>query len=162
MQSAETIHEGYTQLLLRQPWHWTGTFTFAPGRESVRAGVHPESADKAFRFFVSSLNREIWGPRWAKKPHGGIIWARGQEYHKSGRIHHHAVFAGPTFDLNSEIRRLTWMDWWYRHFGIARLERPRSQNDVSGYVSKYVTKGGEVDLSANFGRYQPPSLFVAG
>ncbi|KFN42144.1 hypothetical protein N789_14675 [Arenimonas oryziterrae DSM 21050 = YC6267] len=121
--------------------------------------MHPEKADKAYCLFVSHLNGALYGRNWHRKPHGGGVWARGQEFHKSGRIHFHAVLAAPQVDLNAVARRLDWMDWWFKHFGIARIERPASQDDVAAYVSKYVTKDGEVDLSRNFGRYVPPSLF---
>lgn len=149
----------WADLLMRHEWHQFWTLTFAPQAESYGGGVHPEKADKAFRLLCSSINRSIWGPRWHKKPHSGIVWARGQEFHRDGRIHFHAVVAGPDRDLNTSMRRLTWMDWWSARFGWARMERPESQGDICGYVSKYTTKGGEVDLSPNFGRYQPPGLF---
>lgn len=155
------LADAYVSLLSRQPWHQFWTLTFDPSVERSCGGVHPEKADKAFRFFVSSLNRELWGPKWAKRPaaNGGVVWVRGQEFHRSGRIHFHACAAAPTTDLNSVMRRLTWMDFWANHFGWARLEVPESQQDICGYVSKYVSKGGLVDFSANFGRVVPPSLF---
>ena len=149
----------WADLLLRHEWHQFWTLTFRAHCESAAGGVHPEAADKAFRFFVSNINRELHGPRWAKKEHGGVVWARGQEFHRSGRIHFHAVAAHPEADLNSLMRRLSWMDFWFKHYGIARIEPPDSQGDVAGYICKYATKGGEVDLSPNFGRKQPPSLF---
>ena len=93
-----------------------------------------------------------------KRPDGGVQWARGQEFHKFGRIHFHALFAAPGVDLNTLTRRMDWVDWWWKEFGIARIEPPQSQHDVSRYVSKYVTKDGEVDFSPNFGRYVPPAL----
>lgn len=118
--------------------------------------MHPEAADKAFRFFVSHINREIYGPKWATRWHGGLQWARGQEFHKDGRLHFHALLAAPTDDLNRLISRYKWHEWWYREFGRNQIEQPRSQNDVASYVSKYVVKDGTVDFSKNFGSWQPP------
>lgn len=120
--------------------------------------MHPEKADKAFRVLLSKINREVYGVRWYKRPDGGVMWARGQEFHKDGRIHFHALAAAPTADLNSLTRRMRWVDWWWSEFGIARIEPPQSQADVNAYVSKYVTKDGEVDFSPNYGRYVPPAL----
>lgn len=151
--------DAYAELIKRQSWHWFLTLTFKPEKCGPQAGMHPEAADKAFRLLISSINRSIYGPRWHKKPHGGITWARGQEFHKSGRIHFHALASAPNCDLNLLARRMDWVDWWWNHFGIARIERPSSQDDVCAYVSKYVVKDGEVDFSANYGRYQPPALF---
>lgn len=152
------IRDAYAELLARQPWHWFVTLTFRPDHERPTGGVHPEKADKAFRVLISKINRECYGVRWYKRPDGGVVWARGQEFHKDGRIHFHALAAAPTADLNSLTRRMRWVDWWWREFGIARIEAPRSQADVNAYVSKYVVKDGEVDFSPNFGRYVPPAL----
>jgi len=118
--------------------------------------MHPEAADKAFRFFVSNINRELYGPAWHRRPHHGIQWARGSEFHKDGRLHYHALLSAPTADLNSLTSRYRWHEWWYREFGRNQIEQPRSQNDVSAYVSKYVVKGGVVDFSNNFGAWIPP------
>ena len=118
--------------------------------------MHPEAADKAFRFFVSCINREIYGPKWNTRWHRGIQWARGQEFHKDGRLHFHALLSAPTADLNHLISRYAWHEWWYREFGRNQIEQPRSQHDVAAYVSKYVVKDGEVDFSPNFGAWQPP------
>ena len=156
--SASEIAAAYAELLSSRPWHWFATLTFRPKHESLSGGMHPEKADKAFRFFVSCLNRECFGKNWHRKPHGGVQWARGQEFHKSGRIHFHAVLAAPECDLNALARRMSWVDWWWKEFGIARIERPESQLEVCSYVSKYVAKDGEVDFSPNFGRYVAPEL----
>lgn len=150
--------DAYAEMLARRPWHWFVTLTFRPDHERASGGMHPEKADKAFRVLVSKINRECYGVRWYKRPDGGLQWARGQEFHKSGAIHFHAVVAAPTDDLNNLTRRMAWVDWWWREFGIARIEPPESQEDVTRYVSKYVTKDGEVDFSPNFDRYVAPIL----
>jgi hypothetical protein len=156
---SDRAKQAYASLLIRHPWHWFASLTFRPAHESSKVGgVHPEKADKAFRVFISSINRELYGIRWSKKPHGGLVWARGQEFHKDGRIHFHALIASPTDDLNRIARRLDWIDWWYREFGIARIERPEYQDSVCSYVSKYVVKDGEVDFSRNFGRVSVPAI----
>lgn len=150
--------DAYAEMLARQPWHWFVTLTFKPDHERPTGGVHPEKADKAYRVLLSKINRDIYGTRWYKRPDGGLMWARGQEFHKDGRIHFHALVAAPDADLNTLTRRMWWVDWWWKEFGIARIEPPRSQEDVNQYVSKYVTKDGEVDFSPNYGRYVPPAL----
>lgn len=155
----------WADLLMRQPWHWFATLTFKPQHEGRGGGIHPEKGEKAFRLLASSINRDIYGPRWHKRKladnqlHGGVVWAVGQEFHKSGRIHYHALLACQERDLSDVARRLSWMDWWFERFGIARIEPPKAQEDVAGYVSKYVVKDGEISLSPNFGKVRPPSLF---
>jgi len=135
------------------PWEWTGTFTFrtpAPAPVTVfcrrdrppRATglVHPETADKRFRVYVSKINRVLYGPRWYKRGLG-INWVRGLEFQRRGTIHYHALFSGV-----GELRRLTYVDLWNELAGFARIERPRNRVDVVRYISKYVVKGGEIDL----------------
>lgn len=148
----------YAELLQRIPWQQFWTLTFRADQVGRTGGVHPEKADKAFRFFVSCINRQVYGPAWSKRPHRGIQWARGQEFHKDGRIHFHAVAAAPTDDLNRLVSRYEWHEFWFREFGRNRIEAPRSQVDITGYVSKYVAKGGEVDTSRNFGAWLPPPI----
>lgn len=150
--------DAYADVLARIPWHWFVTLTFRPDHERSSGGMHPEKADKAFRVLLSKINRECYGVRWYKRVDGGLMWARGQEFHKSGKIHFHAVVAAPNADLNTLTRRMRWVDWWWQEFGIARIEAPQSQAHVTAYVSKYVTKDGEVDFSPNYGRYVPPVL----
>lgn len=174
VRAPQSVCDGWVELLAREPWHWFCTLTFSPTRQITDKytgerktverfhpirGMHLEAADKAFRFFVHSLNRKLYGNNFRRIPHGGVIWARGQEFHKSGRVHFHSLFAAPDCDLNKATSRYYWHEWWYREFGRNQIESPRDQDDVLGYVSKYVAKDGEVDLSSNFGRVIPPELF---
>lgn len=150
--------QGYAELLRRLPWQQFWTLTFRVSKSGRNGGMHSEAADKAFRYFVSCINREMYGPKWSTRWHGGVQWARGQEFHRDGRLHFHAVAAAPTDDINRLINRYQWHEFWYREFGRNRIEAPRSQADITGYVSKYVTKGGEVDFSKNFGAWTPPRI----
>lgn len=165
------VADAWCELLRRYHVHCFATFTFRPlkhwtdkntgrvvavNRTGSNGGMHPEAADKAFRFFVSCLNREVYGPKWATRWHRGIQWVRGSEFHRDGRLHFHALLAAPTDDLNKLVSRYQWHEWWYREFGRNQIEQPRSQADVAAYVSKYVTKDGVVDFSPNFGAWQPP------
>ncbi|QJP48337.1 hypothetical protein HKJ31_05785 [Xylella fastidiosa subsp. multiplex] len=150
--------QAYADLLRRSSWQQFWTLTFRPTKSGSNGSMHPEAADKAFRFFVSSINRSLYGRVWSKRPHCGIQWARGQEWHRDGRLHFHAVVAAPDEDINRLISRYEWHEFWYREFGRNRIEAPRSQMDITGYVSKYVSKGGEVDVSRNFGAWVPPKI----
>lgn len=167
---SQAIADAWAEFLRRYPAHVFATLTFrkerfytdstgqrvAVNRTGSNGSMHPESADKAFRFFVSSINREVYGRDWGKRWHRGIQWARGQEFHKDGRLHFHALLSAPTDDLNKLISRYRWHEFWFKEFGRNQIEQPRSQRDVSLYVSKYVAKGGSVDFSPNFGAWMPP------
>jgi hypothetical protein len=130
---SNALRDAWVVFLRRWTWQWFCTFTF-------REIVHPESADKRFRLLISKLNRQIHGPRWHKKGLG-VGWVRALEYQRRGVIHYHALVAG----VGAE-RRLTWMDIWDELAGFARIEPIRDDSAVRRYVSKYVIKGGELDL----------------
>lgn len=171
-----TVSDGYAELLARQPWHWFATLTFSPTKEITDCGrrreverfhplrgMHQEAADKCFRWFVAMVNLKVYGKHWERKRHGGVVWSRGTELHQSGRLHYHAVLAGVDCDLNKVASRYHWHEFWFREFGRNQLERPSSQDDVVGYVSKYVAKDGVVDVSRNFeAGYRPLNLFRVG
>jgi len=132
--STREIRDAWCEFLGRWDWQWFCTLTF-------RDVVHPESADKSFLYFTSRLNRQLYGPRWYKKAHGGIPWVRALEYQRRGVIHFHALFA------NVEgVRRLSWMDEWFEIAGIARIEPINDKWAVRRYVTKYCLKEGEIEL----------------
>jgi hypothetical protein len=131
--ATRALRDDWVVFLRRWTWQWFCTFTF-------RDMVHPESANKRFHLFVSKINRELYGQRWFKKGKG-VLWVRALEYQRRGVIHYHALFAGV-----HDLRRLTWMDTWNELAGFARIEAIRDTMAVRRYVSKYVVKGGELDL----------------
>jgi hypothetical protein len=102
--------------------------------------VHPEAADKRFRVLISQANRVLFGTMWYKRQQG-LRWVRALEYQKRDVIHYHALMAGV-----QDLRRLMWMDRWNELAGFARIEPIESAAAVSRYVSKYVVKGGEIDM----------------
>lgn len=132
--------QAWGEFLSRYEWEWFVTLTFV-------IDVHPEEALKKFRVWVSMINRLLYGPRWAKKAHGGVYWVCSIEYQKRGVIHFHALMIGVR-----ELRRLDWMDAWHNldeKTGFARIEVPRNNVATSSYVSKYLAKDGEVFFSDN-------------
>ena len=127
------LRDAWIALLGRWEWEWFCTFTF-------RDLVHPEAADKRFRVLISQANRVLFGVRWAQYGRG-LRWVRALEYQKRDVIHYHALLAGV-----EDLRRLYWMDRWHELAGYARIEPIESAAAVSRYVSKYVVKGGEIEL----------------
>lgn len=147
----QAVREAYGELITRQRWDWFATLTFKPQLTGATGGVHPEKADKAFRLFCSLLNRDVFGKYWWKPGRPSVVWVRGQEFHKDGRIHFHALLAGPDRNLNDCASRYFWHEWWFREFGRNQIEVPMCQVDVAEYVAEYAAKDGEVDFSENFG-----------
>jgi hypothetical protein len=138
----QALRDAWIALLGRWEWEWFCTFTF-------RDMVHPEAADKRFRVLISQANRVLYGHRWHKKG-AGLRWVRALEYQKRDVIHYHALLAGV-----QDLRRLFWMDRWHELAGYARIEPIDSAAAVARYVSKYVVKGGEIDMG---GPLVPPDL----
>lgn len=144
------LRDAWAELLCRWPWDWFATLTF-------RGDPHPEQADKVFRVWVSKLNRRLYGVRWSKYGKG-LRWIRATELQRRGVIHYHALLGG---DRLAQERRLDWMDEWDRLAGHARIEVPESAGAVVSYCSKYVVKGGEIDMSSTLGSPVQHGLFKA-
>ena len=78
------------------------------------------------------------------------------EFQKSGRVHLHALMLGVW-----DTRRLEWMDRWValdKLAGYPRIWAVINHDAVSSYVTKYVTKDGEIDFSRNL-RIKSRDLF---
>lgn len=134
--------EAWQEFLARFPMQWFCTFTF-------QDSVHPERAEKLFRLFIRRLNRKLYGRHFERKGHVGVYWVLAWEYQKRGVLHFHALI-GDVEDLNLRARRLDFMDLWAGFgapAGFARIEAIDSQQAVQRYVTKYVSKGGQIDLS---------------
>jgi hypothetical protein len=144
------IQDAWIEFLGRWEWDWFATLTF-------RGEVHPEAADKRFRVWISKLNRELFGPRWSKKG-VGVRWVRALEYQRRNVIHYHGLIGGLGVE---SLRRFDWMDAWEQLAGYARIEPPRDRGMVVAYCSKYVVKGGEIDLGGPLGP-GPPTLWESG
>jgi len=138
----ETLAQAWRKFIGRFPMQWFCTLTFTED-------VHPERAAKLFRLFIRRLNRELYGGHFERRGVEGVFWVLAWEYQKRGVLHFHALL-GDVEDLNTRARRLYWMDQW-KGFGppsgIARIEAIDSQDAVRSYVTKYVVKGGQIDLS---------------
>jgi hypothetical protein len=146
---AETdLRAAWVGFLGRWTWELFGSHTF-------REDAHPEAAYKRFRVFVSKLNRELYGPRWYKHPERCIRWVCAMERQQRGIVHFHSLLSGPGL---VELWQKGWQrqedgrwsnqlnELWNFLAGFARIERIDSAEAVRRYVSKYVVKGGEIDL----------------
>lgn len=146
----DNVTDAWGQFLMRFRMDWFCTMTF-------RHPTHPEAADKLWRVWVSKLNRSLYGVRWSKKDHSQVFWIRALEWQRRNVIHYHAL-VGDANNLNHSAKRMRWVDAWYDLAGIARIDPisslPEQQlQAVTGYVSKYVSKGGEIELSRSLRWY---------
>jgi hypothetical protein len=123
-------------------WEWFCTLTF-------RGIVHPGAADKRFRRFVMQLNRVLYGRRWLK--HGqGIRWVRALEYQRRGAIHYHVLFAGVSGRRPHDCVRM-----WNDLAGSAQIEPIRDMTASLYYLTKYVHRGGKLDVEPRMRAPQP-------
>lgn len=129
------LQEGYDELLSR--WHWdlytTNTF---------RHDIHPEEANKRWRIWISMMSRDLYRHRWQKRGEG-LNWCRVSEYQQRGVLHFHGLLRG-TRAATLDLRRC--QDQWFRLGGQAHIVRPKSQQAVQRYITKYVLREVEIDF----------------
>jgi hypothetical protein len=144
-------------------WPIFATLTF-------KDSVHPETADRAFKFWFKRVESK-WFSRRELQRGKGLSYARASERQERGALHFHALIGGHPELASVPVRDLArwWWEqgkpcdfveeqgdtdesgpWWQGrwHTGIARVERPRSDAAVAEYCSKYATKGQgrEIDV----------------
>jgi hypothetical protein len=138
--SPSELQKAWVQFLNQYPWVWFATLTF-------HHDVHPEQANRRFHRWIRKINESIHGRRYREKGLG-IIYTKAIEYQKRGVLHFHALL-GPN-EL-SQLNHFAYMELWYTEGnGFARIY-PYSPDKAEWYVTKYVVKGGEIDI------YLPPS-----
>jgi len=133
-----------------EPFTWYGTLTFQEPR-------HPEAADKAFFRWIRHINECLYGRRYREKKKG-ITWIKCMEYQEIRRItenkdviHFHCLLGDPHL---YKLKRLDFMKAWeydcYRSKelvnGFARIFKYDAARGAINYCSKYVLKGGEIDV----------------
>ena len=134
------VQDGWAEFIDRYPWEWFVTLTFTDV-------IHPEAALKSMRTWLSMLNEELFGRRWYKHVPRGVYWVAAIEYQKRGVIHLHLLINGV-----GDTHRKTWMKNWElmgNKNGFPRILPVITNKAVSRYLSKYVTKDGEIFLSNN-------------
>lgn len=138
-----SVRDSWSEWLGQRPWDLFLTLT-------SDHRTHPEALHKRFRHCVHLMADEIYGrPRCRKAC--PVEFVNGIERHKSGWPHSHALLRMPDVDL-ADRSQFSLSDWQRRITdtgGFCWLTRPRVQADVVSYVTKYVTKDGELLFSGN-------------
>lgn len=139
------LQAGWVEFLGRWQWCWFSTHTFA-------SEVHPEAADKAFKFWVGDIvARSYLGANWKRKKARQPVWVRGLEWQKRGVLHYHALVAGLPREYSEGPVRESFAAAWLGmgNTGFARVDPCNGSDGVLAYLAKYTAKGGDVDLSPN-------------
>jgi hypothetical protein len=144
------VREAWTQWLGARPWDLFLTLT-------SDHRTHPEALAKRFRYVTHRIADEVYG-RAATRRFNPIESVNGIERHKSGWPHSHALLRLPDVDLGdrAQFDLGKWQERITDTGGWCWLARPRSQGDVVSYVTKYVTKDGELILSDNLSPEENP------
>lgn len=140
----DKLHLAWSDFLGTQDWQWFVTFTFTEE-------IHPEAADKLYRLWLNKLNRDLYGQRWRKHYPYGCKWVRALEWQKRGVLHYHALISNVGY-----ADREKWASEWQElgktsKAGFIKIDQyDTEKGGAEAYLSKYVTKGGQVDISKNF------------
>ena len=174
-----TVRDGWAEFLGRYGWDAFATLTYRGSawaneqvvrnfrtwlfRWQVVTAIERGQCSESVRPRHDAYGREVGtsvkrrGTWWNgyRKGRAFPVWVLGVEPQKSGKLHAHAIIRwSPALP---DLSRWTGWHLWtgarsegaFDH-GFARIEPPRCQDDVAGYVSKYVVKGGELHLSPSF------------
>jgi hypothetical protein len=141
-----TLRETWGTWLAGQPWDLFVTLT-------SEKQTHPEAMFKRFRYCMHKASDHVYGRNWDRRQ-AGTQWVVGLERTKQGWPHCHAVVAFPGVDIRGQAGRQVfdlayWQAWMTDTGGFAWLQIPRSEAAVVSYVTKYVTKDGDLELSPN-------------
>jgi len=88
------------------------------------------------------INARLFGRRWYKKGRC-VRWVRAIEMQKRNVLHYHALIGGKG---SPGLKAREFEEAWWEMAGIARISAVTNQGAVLAYVSKYVSKGGQIDL----------------
>jgi len=139
--------KGWTEWLDTFTWDQYHTLTF-------KEDTHPEQAEKEFRRYMRKINETIYGKRYRRRG-DGVSWTCAMERQRRGVVHFHCLTNGTAKlkfrDLYELWRRVS------KNTGFAKIESYEPGKGATGYLSKYVSKGGEVDIYINEKRQQRSS-----
>lgn len=139
------LRDAWGEFLSGFPWDWFVTLTFREEVSSFRA-------HRLFTYFVRALEKAAGIP---------IFWFRVDEIgSRLGRFHIHALIGNV-----AHLRRMTWVDWWDRIAGYARILPFSAKCGAAYYCGKYMTKqSADWELSDNLRAFteQQPVLPLDG
>lgn len=149
------VRPAWTGFLSQRPWDLFLTLT-------SEQRTHPEALHKRFRYCVHKMGDHLYG-RSRMRRGSPIEYINGIERHKSGWPHSHALIRLPGVDLadRTQFNLGDWQRFICDTGGWCWLSRPRDQQDVVSYTTKYVIKDGDLRLSDNLSPALDPTPALA-
>jgi len=145
----QSLQEGWVEFIERfQPYHWFVTLTFKDDLTNARA-------NKIVARFMRGMNEDLFGKRYRDKGLG-LPYINARERQRRGTPHFHMLVGGDCWKLKRLKYKDLWEGWDGRTFtrnGMARILPHDHNQGARWYVSKYVVKGGELDVNI------PPYMF---
>jgi len=138
------LKEAWVEFIKRfEPYEWYVTLTFKEPK-------HPEAADKAFIRWIRYINECLYGRRYREREKG-VTYFKCMEYQKRDVIHFHCLIGDPHLH---KLKRFDFMKAWEGGChstnelvnGYARIVKYDVARGAVNYCSKYVLKGGEIDV----------------
>jgi len=139
-----SLKEAWAEFIKRfEPYEWYVTLTFKEPK-------HPEAADKAFIRWIRYINECLYGRRYRERKKG-VTYVKCMEYQKRDVIHFHCLISDPHL---KKLKRFDFMEAWETDChrskelvnGYARIYPYNAARGAVNYCSKYVLKGGEIDV----------------
>jgi len=138
-----TLQEAWVEFIeCFEPYHWYVTLTFKNAVTNTRA-------NKQFHRYMRRINEALFGKRFRDKGLG-VPYVNARERQFRGTPHFHTLIGGDVWKL----RRLSYMDLWdkgegrkFNANGYARIWPYDKEQGAKVYVSKYIVKGGEIDVT---------------
>lgn len=119
-------------------WEWYATLTFRDPTDPRFPGwtkIGWKSAHNALQSFNNALVMEL--------DYTNPIWVACMELQQRGVPHWHMLVTNI-----DDQRRMSWVDWWFDHYGIARILPYQAELGARYYLGKYLTKEvGDIKFS---------------
>ena len=113
-------------------YDWFCTFTFRDPADPKR----PNWTKPGWNYAHTALRRWNDAMMTSMFPHSAPYWIAMMEYqHWRGVPHWHLLVGG-----TQDERRMDWVDWWFREYGIARILPYQAELGARFYLAKYLTK----------------------
>lgn len=113
------------------PWKSFVTLTF-------RDIVTRDQCENQFRFLLQVLNRDLYGNHYTRiNGHCYFAYVVGLEVQKRGALHLHFLADKP---INYQLLHTV----WNRMSGFAFIKPVSDMEGVIHYLTKYITKGGDL------------------